>query len=74
MPKTAANWVMGDLMGAAEGAGKDIAESPVSASSLGELVTLIGKGELSGKLAKEIFAKMFATGDAPRASSWSAKG
>ena len=28
-------------------------------------MTLITKGELSGKLAKEIFPKMYATGDAP---------
>ena len=66
-PKTAANWVMGDLMGALKAEGKDIAESPVSAASLGELVGLIAKGELSGKLAKEIFPKMLATGDAPGA-------
>jgi aspartyl-tRNA(Asn)/glutamyl-tRNA(Gln) amidotransferase subunit B len=64
-PKTAANWVMGDLMGLLKAQGKDIAESPVSAAHLGELVRMIAKGEVSGKLAKEIFAKMFATGDAP---------
>jgi aspartyl-tRNA(Asn)/glutamyl-tRNA(Gln) amidotransferase subunit B len=34
---------------------------------LGELLSLLGQGEISGKLAKEIFAKMFATGDSPRA-------
>ena len=62
-PKIAANWVMGDLLGALKGA--DIVESPVSAAHLGELVALIRKGEISGKLAKEIFPKMFATGDAP---------
>src|SRR5262249_6123895 len=50
-PKMAANWVMGDLAGALNAAGKEITESPVSASSLGELITLIRKGELSGKLA-----------------------
>jgi aspartyl-tRNA(Asn)/glutamyl-tRNA(Gln) amidotransferase subunit B len=60
-PKTAANWVMGDLLGALKGA--DIMESPVSSAQLGELVALIKKGEISGKLAKEIFPKMFATGD-----------
>jgi len=65
-PKAAANWVMGDLSGALNAAGKDIVESPVSAQHLGELVALIGKGELSGKLAKEIFPKMFAGGEAPR--------
>jgi len=64
-PRTAANWVAGDLMGALKG--RDIAESPVSAEQLGELVTLMGSGELSGKLAKDIFAKMFASGDSARA-------
>jgi aspartyl-tRNA(Asn)/glutamyl-tRNA(Gln) amidotransferase subunit B len=60
-PKTAANWVMGDLLGALKGG--DITESPVSATKLGELVALMKKGEISGKLAKEIFPKMFSTGD-----------
>jgi aspartyl-tRNA(Asn)/glutamyl-tRNA(Gln) amidotransferase subunit B len=62
-PKMAANWVMGDLMGMLKA--KEIAESPVSAAHLGELVKLISTGELSGKLAKEIFPKMFSTGQAP---------
>ena len=62
-PKTAANWVMGDLMGSLKAEGKDIAESPVSAESLGDLVKRIASGEISGKLAKEIFPKMFATGE-----------
>src|SRR5467141_1747668 len=65
-PRAAANWVMGDLSGALNAEGKDIAESPVSAQNLGELVGLIRKGEISGKLAKEIFLKMFAGGEAPR--------
>jgi aspartyl-tRNA(Asn)/glutamyl-tRNA(Gln) amidotransferase subunit B len=66
-PKTAANWVMGDLMGALKAEGKEITESPVSAANLGELVRMIAKGEISGKLAKEVFPKMFASGDAPGA-------
>jgi aspartyl-tRNA(Asn)/glutamyl-tRNA(Gln) amidotransferase subunit B len=66
-PRAAANWVMGDLAGALKAAGKDIEQSPIPASRLGELVAMIAKGEISGKLAKEIFPKMFATGDAPRA-------
>ncbi len=64
-PKMAANWVIGDLSGALNAAGKDIADSPVSAVQLGELVALIHKGELSGKLAKDIFPKMFESGEAP---------
>ena len=63
-PKTAANWVMGDLMGLLKAEGKEIADSPVSARHLGELVALVAKGEISGKLAKDIFAKMFASGEA----------
>jgi len=66
-PRATANWVMGDLMGVLNAEGKDITESPVSPERLGELVTLIAQGEISGKLAKEIFAKMFATGDSARA-------
>ena len=62
-PKTAANWVMGDLMGALKAEGKDIAECPVTPEQLGELVALIRTGEISGKLAKEIFPKMFAGGE-----------
>jgi aspartyl-tRNA(Asn)/glutamyl-tRNA(Gln) amidotransferase subunit B len=63
-PRTAANWVTGDLMGALEG--RDITESPISPQRLGELVALIAKGEISGKLAKEVFAKMIETGDSAR--------
>jgi aspartyl-tRNA(Asn)/glutamyl-tRNA(Gln) amidotransferase subunit B len=66
-PKIAANWVMGDLMGLLKAEGRDIADSPVSARHLGELVKLIGSGELSGKMAKQIFPKMFASGDSPQA-------
>ena len=63
--KQAANWVMGDLAGMLKADGKEMAESPISAEHLGELIALIIKGELSGKLAKDIFPKMYATGDAP---------
>lgn len=64
-PRLAANWVNGDLMGALKG--QEIAAAPVTAEALGELVGLIAKGEISGKLAKEIFAKMCETGDGARA-------
>lgn len=60
--KTTANWVLGDLLGALKG--QEIGASPVTAERLGELLSLIGNGEISGKLAKEIFAKMFASGEA----------
>ena len=65
--RATANWVIGDLAGLLKVQGKEVGDSPVSAKNLGELVALIGKGELSGKLAKEILPKMFETGDGPRA-------
>ena len=64
-PKMAANWVMGDLMGALKAEGREIAASPVGAENLGQLIRLIASGELSGKLAKEVFPKMFSSGEAP---------
>jgi aspartyl-tRNA(Asn)/glutamyl-tRNA(Gln) amidotransferase subunit B len=66
-PKLTANWIMGDLMASLKAENRDIADSPVSAENLGALVKLIASGELSGKLAKEIFPRMFSTGDSPAA-------
>jgi aspartyl-tRNA(Asn)/glutamyl-tRNA(Gln) amidotransferase subunit B len=60
--KLAANWVMGDLLGALKAAGKDITGSPVSPEDLGGLVGLIQDGTVSGKMAKTVFEKMFSTG------------
>ena len=62
--RSTANWVIGDLMALLKANGREISDSPVKAEQLGELVKLIGRGELSGKLAKEILPKMFETGDA----------
>jgi aspartyl-tRNA(Asn)/glutamyl-tRNA(Gln) amidotransferase subunit B len=66
-PKAAANWVMGDLAAALKAGGKPIGESPVTAEHLGELIRLKAKGDITGKQAKEVFAKMFATGESPAA-------
>ena len=63
-PRTTANWVMGDLAGLLKTHGKEIGDSPVRAEDLGRLVKLLAMGELSGKLAKEIFPKMFSTSEA----------
>ena len=65
-PRTTANWVMGDLMAALKADNKDFTDSPVSPEQLGELLALIANQELTGKLAKEIFPKMYSTGDSPR--------
>ncbi|MBV8506153.1 MAG: Asp-tRNA(Asn)/Glu-tRNA(Gln) amidotransferase subunit GatB [Alphaproteobacteria bacterium] len=66
-PKTAANWVMGDLFGALNRLGVGIEQSPVSAAQLGSLIDLIADGTISGRLAKDVFAEMVASGDDPGA-------
>jgi aspartyl-tRNA(Asn)/glutamyl-tRNA(Gln) amidotransferase subunit B len=59
--KLAANWVLSELLGALHKAEKDIEQSPVSAAQLGGLIGLIADNTISGRIAKEVFAEMFAT-------------
>jgi len=61
--RAAANWVMGDLPALLKQESKEIEDSPVSAENLGGLLKLMGQGKLTGKLAKEVFAKMAVTNE-----------
>jgi len=61
-PKLAANWVLSELLYLLKEANKEITESPVSARDLAELLGVISKGTISGKMAKEILVEMFAKG------------
>jgi aspartyl-tRNA(Asn)/glutamyl-tRNA(Gln) amidotransferase subunit B len=65
--KLAANWVMGDLFGALNRLGVGIEGSPVSSDQLGALIDLIADGTISGRLAKDVFAEMIASGADPDA-------
>jgi aspartyl-tRNA(Asn)/glutamyl-tRNA(Gln) amidotransferase subunit B len=60
--KLAANWVMGDLLGALNKAGVEIECCPVSAEKLRLLVQRIEDQTISGKIAKEIFEEIFYRG------------
>jgi aspartyl-tRNA(Asn)/glutamyl-tRNA(Gln) amidotransferase subunit B len=66
-PKQAANWVMGDLFAALNRTGRGIADSPVSAASLGRLLDLIADETISGRIAKQVFEEMVETGADPAA-------
>ena len=57
--KLTANWVMGELSGALNRDSRDITDSPVSAESLGSLLTRIEDGTISGKIAKQVFEAMW---------------
>jgi len=60
--KLAANWVVSELFGRLNKAGKSVTESPVSAAALGGLLDLIADGTISGRIAKDVFDEMFETG------------
>ncbi|MGI5820112.1 MAG: Asp-tRNA(Asn)/Glu-tRNA(Gln) amidotransferase subunit GatB [Armatimonadota bacterium] len=60
--KTVSNWVMGDLMSLLNEAGISVGESPISCRNLAELLRLIEEDVISGKIAKDVLEKMFATG------------
>ncbi|MGD9787137.1 MAG: Asp-tRNA(Asn)/Glu-tRNA(Gln) amidotransferase subunit GatB [Sulfuricellaceae bacterium] len=63
--KIVANWIMGDLSAALNKDGKDLADSPIASGQLAGLLKRIADGTISGKIAKEVFAAMWAgEGDA----------
>lgn len=63
--KLAANWIINDLLGALNKAGKDIDESPVSPAQIGGIIDLIKDGTISGKIAKDVFEIVFNEGGDP---------
>ncbi|TKA96428.1 Asp-tRNA(Asn)/Glu-tRNA(Gln) amidotransferase subunit GatB [Cereibacter changlensis] len=63
--KMAANWVINELFGRLNKQGLTIAETPVSAAQLGGMIDLIGSGEISGKMAKELFEILWTEGGDP---------
>lgn len=65
--KLAANWVTGEFFGALNKLGKTIEDSPISADALGGLVDLLSNQTISGRIAKDVFEEMLATGKAAAA-------
>jgi aspartyl-tRNA(Asn)/glutamyl-tRNA(Gln) amidotransferase subunit B len=63
--KQAANWLISELFGALNKAGHALEDSPVSPEWGAELLALIGKGTISGSIAKQVLEMMIETGDAP---------
>ena len=63
--KLSANWVINDLLGALNKAGKGIEESPVSPAQLGAVIDLIKEGTISGKIAKDLFEIVWNEGGDP---------
>jgi aspartyl-tRNA(Asn)/glutamyl-tRNA(Gln) amidotransferase subunit B len=58
----AANWIRSELLRELEAAGLSAGDSPVGPERLGELITLIDDGKISGKQAKDVLVEMFKSG------------
>ncbi|MFB9867531.1 Asp-tRNA(Asn)/Glu-tRNA(Gln) amidotransferase subunit GatB [Vreelandella sulfidaeris] len=57
--KQAANWVQGELSGALNRENLSIANSPISARQLGELISRVLDNTINGKAAKEVFQALW---------------
>jgi aspartyl-tRNA(Asn)/glutamyl-tRNA(Gln) amidotransferase subunit B len=64
-PKAAGNWIANELLGALHARNERIADTKVSPAALAKLLSLIGNGTISGKIAKTVFAEMVETGAGP---------
>lgn len=60
--KAISNWVMGELLKHLNAADTDINDSPIKPENLAELLSLIEKGTISGKQAKQVFELMWESG------------
>lgn len=57
--KLAANWIMGDLLGALNKDDKTITDSPITEVQLAGLLKRLNDNTLSGKLAKQVFTALY---------------
>jgi len=63
--KTAANWIINELFGRLRKEKREIAASPMSARQLGQIIDLIAAGDISGKIAKDLFEIVYSEGGDP---------
>lgn len=64
-PKAVSNWMMGELSRLLNASGKEITDIRTTPAQLVEMLELIDKGTISGKIAKTVFEEMFNTGKSP---------
>ena len=65
--KLAANWVLSELLRELNNSNTSISDCRVTAENLGQMIGLIQNGTISGKIAKDVFAEMWANGGDPDA-------
>ncbi len=64
--KAVSNWIMGDLLGYLNANGQEISDVKITGQGLGEMIGLLEKGTISGKIAKTVFKAMLETGKLPQ--------
>lgn len=65
-PKAVSNWIMGDILRHVPDT-RDIGVFPVTPAHLAEMLMMVEKGTISGKIAKTVFEDMVASGKMPQA-------
>ena len=63
--KSVANWIINELFGRLKKDGREIEDSPVSPHQLGKIIKLLFRGDISGKIAKDVFEIAYASGRDP---------
>jgi aspartyl-tRNA(Asn)/glutamyl-tRNA(Gln) amidotransferase subunit B len=66
-PKAASNWIMGDILKLLNEEKRNIRECPISTMATADMIQLIDKGTISGKMAKDIIGEMYKSGKGPKA-------
>jgi aspartyl-tRNA(Asn)/glutamyl-tRNA(Gln) amidotransferase subunit B len=64
-PKMLANWVINNLRAKMAESQSILGELKFAPPAILELIELVDSGKISGKIAQEVFADMFASGEAP---------
>lgn len=63
--RAAANWILSELLRELRNSETEISGCKIKAEDLGAMIRLIDDKTISGKIAKDVFAEMFASGKAP---------
>jgi len=62
-PKAVSNWIMTELLRKLKRDARPLAEAPVTPAALASLVTLVESGRISGRTAKDVFERMWTSGE-----------
>ncbi len=63
--KKVSNWLLSELIAKLNAEEISITETRVNHANFADLIEMIDAGEISGKIAKEVFAEMFTSGEKP---------